>query len=92
MNNHVTVLEIDGKALGHNLNYLKKKLQPTTKILAVIKAFSYGSDDVLVAKFLEIRLIISLLHMRMKELPCVKQIFKSQFWFYTLKMRIYNQL
>ena len=53
MNNHVTVLEIDGKALGHNLNYLKKKLQPTTKILAVIKAFSYGSDDVLVAKFLE---------------------------------------
>lgn len=53
MNNHVTVLEIDGKALEHNLNYFKLKLQPTTKILAVVKAFSYGSDDVLVAKFLE---------------------------------------
>lgn len=53
MNNHVTVLEIDGNALAHNLNYFKQKLKPTTKILAVVKAFSYGSDDVLVAKFLE---------------------------------------
>jgi alanine racemase len=53
MNNHVTVLEIDGNALEHNLNYFKKKLLPTTKILAVVKAFSYGSDDVQVAKFLE---------------------------------------
>ncbi|WP_298766217.1 alanine racemase [uncultured Polaribacter sp.] len=53
MNNHVTVLEIDGKALNHNLNYFKKKLNPETKILAVVKAFGYGSDGVLVAKFLE---------------------------------------
>ena len=53
MNNHVTVLEIDGKALEHNLHHFKKKLKPTTKILAVVKAFSYGSDDVLVAQFLQ---------------------------------------
>lgn len=53
MNNHVTVLEIDGKALEHNLNYFKKKLLPTTKILAVVKAFSYGSDALKVAQFLE---------------------------------------
>ncbi|TMM32358.1 alanine racemase [Polaribacter aestuariivivens] len=53
MNNHVTVLEIDGNALEHNLNYFKQKLQPTTKILAVVKAFGYGSDGVQVAKFLE---------------------------------------
>jgi alanine racemase len=53
MNNHVTVLEIDGKALTHNLNYFKQKLQPETKILAVVKAFGYGSDGVQVAKFLE---------------------------------------
>ncbi|WP_439128033.1 alanine racemase, partial [Polaribacter sp.] len=53
MNNHVTVLEIDGSALLHNLNYFKKKLNETTKILAVVKAFGYGSDGVLVAKFLE---------------------------------------
>ena len=53
MNNHVTVLEIDGNALVHNLNYFKYKLQPETKILAVVKAFGYGSDGVQVAKFLE---------------------------------------
>ena len=53
MNNHVTVLEIDGKALLYNLNYFKQKLQPQTKILAVVKAFGYGSDGVQVAKFLE---------------------------------------
>ena len=53
MNNHVTVLEIDGKALLHNLDYFKKKLNPETKILAVVKAFGYGSDGVQVAKFLE---------------------------------------
>ncbi len=53
MNNHVTVLEIDGKALEHNLNYIKNKLQSDTKILAVVKAFGYGSDGVQVATFLQ---------------------------------------
>ena len=53
MNNHVTILEIDANALEHNLNYFKQKLNPETKILAVVKAFGYGSDGVQVAKFLE---------------------------------------
>ncbi|WP_397444571.1 alanine racemase [Polaribacter sp. R77954] len=53
MNNHVTILEIDGNALKHNLNYFKKKLNPETKILAVVKAFGYGSDGVQVAQFLQ---------------------------------------
>ncbi|GAB7257859.1 alanine racemase [Polaribacter sp. OB-PA-B3] len=53
MNNHVTVLEIDGAALDHNLNYFKQKINPETKILAVVKAFGYGSDGVQVAKHLE---------------------------------------
>ena len=53
MNNHVTVLEIDSNAITHNLNYFKQKLQTETKILAVVKAFGYGSDSVQVAKFLE---------------------------------------
>ncbi|WP_405611650.1 alanine racemase [Polaribacter sp. Asnod1-A03] len=53
MNNHVTVLEIDSKALEHNLNYFKQKLKSETKILAVVKAFGYGSDSVQIAKFLE---------------------------------------
>ncbi|PQJ79656.1 alanine racemase [Polaribacter porphyrae] len=53
MNNHVTVLEIDANALEHNLNYFKQKLEPSTKILAVVKAFGYGSDGVQVAQFLQ---------------------------------------
>lgn len=53
MNNHVTVLEIEGSAIIHNLNYFKKKLDPGTKILAVVKAFGYGSDGVQVASLLK---------------------------------------
>lgn len=53
MNNHVTVLEIDGNALNHNLSFLKNKLHTTTKIMAVVKAYAYGSDGVLVADFLK---------------------------------------
>ena len=52
MNNHVTVLEIDGSALTHNLHHFKEQLHPTTKILAVVKAFGYGSDGVQIARFL----------------------------------------
>lgn len=48
-----TVLEIDLGALTHNFNYLKSKLQPNTKFLAVVKAFAYGSDSVAVAKHLQ---------------------------------------
>lgn len=52
-NNHVTILEIDNQALEHNLNHFKSKLNPETKILAVVKAFGYGSDGVLVGDFLK---------------------------------------
>ncbi|APY08387.1 alanine racemase [Winogradskyella sp. J14-2] len=48
-----TVLEIDLGALTHNFNYIKSKLQPNTKFLAVVKAFAYGSDSIVVAKHLE---------------------------------------
>ncbi|MDU8884740.1 alanine racemase [Yeosuana sp. MJ-SS3] len=48
-----TILEIDLKALKHNYEYLKSKLTPNTKFLAVIKAFAYGSDAVVIAKHLE---------------------------------------
>lgn len=50
---HETILEIDLKALKHNFSYLKSKLQPKTKILAVVKAFAYGSDAIEIAKYLE---------------------------------------
>lgn len=48
-----TTLEINLSALTHNFNYLKAKLSPKTKFLAVIKAFAYGSDSNIVAKHLE---------------------------------------
>ena len=53
MNNHVTVLEIDANAVLHNLKFFKQKLQPTTKILVVVKAFGYGSDAIEIAKIVE---------------------------------------
>ncbi|MDO9274093.1 MAG: alanine racemase [Lutibacter sp.] len=52
-NSHVTVLEIDLNAIEHNLNAFKSKLHPETKVLAVVKAFGYGSSSVEIAKFLE---------------------------------------
>ena len=48
-----TVLEIDLKHLEHNYNYLSSHLAPTTKFLAVVKAFGYGSDAVLIAQHLQ---------------------------------------
>ena len=48
-----TVLEIDLKALKQNFEYLKSRIKPETKFLAVVKAFGYGSDSVEVAKYLE---------------------------------------
>lgn len=48
-----TVLEIDLKALAHNYHFLRSKLQKHTKFLAVVKAFAYGSDSVMVARHLE---------------------------------------
>jgi len=43
-NNHVTLLEIDLNAINYNFNYFKSKLNNTTKILVVVKAFGYGSS------------------------------------------------
>lgn len=48
-----TVLEIDLNAVTHNFNYITSKLNPKTKILAVVKAFAYGSDAQEISKHLE---------------------------------------
>ncbi|WP_298237302.1 alanine racemase [uncultured Algibacter sp.] len=48
-----TILEIDLNALKHNFDYLKSKLQPETKFLAVVKAYGYGSDACEIAKHLQ---------------------------------------
>ena len=47
-----TILEIHLPHLKHNYHFLKNRLRPTTKVLAVVKAFGYGSDAVVVAKCL----------------------------------------
>ena len=41
-----TVLEINLKRLEHNYRFLRSKIPHTTKMLAVVKAFAYGSDAV----------------------------------------------
>ncbi|WP_435623931.1 alanine racemase [Flagellimonas sp.] len=48
-----TILEIDLVALAHNYHYLKSKLDPETKFMAVVKAFAYGSDMVGIAQKME---------------------------------------
>ena len=40
---HETVLEVNLNAVIHNLNYYKSLLKPETKVMAMVKAFSYGS-------------------------------------------------
>jgi Alr-MurF fusion protein len=49
---HETVLEINLNAISHNLNYYKSKLKPTTKMMAMVKAFGYGSGSFEIAKLL----------------------------------------
>ena len=48
-----TLLEIDLNALDDNYKYLTSKISPQTKVMAVVKAFGYGSDAIAIAKELE---------------------------------------
>jgi alanine racemase len=50
---HLTRLEIDLNALTHNLNIYRSLLKPETKIMVMVKAFSYGSGDVEIASTLQ---------------------------------------
>ncbi len=50
---HATVLEINLNALINNLNIYKSYLTPNTGIIAMVKAFSYGSGSVEIASLLE---------------------------------------
>ena len=54
---HQTVMEIDLDAMVHNLNFYRSKLIPGTKIMAMVKAFSYGTGSVEIAKILQHRRI-----------------------------------
>lgn len=50
---HETVLEINLNALVHNLNYYRSRLKPETKIMAMVKAASYGSGSFEIANVLQ---------------------------------------
>lgn len=51
--NHTTVLEVDLDAMIHNLNYFRAQLSPRTKLVAMVKAGSYGAGDFEVAQMLQ---------------------------------------
>ncbi len=50
---HETVLEINLNAMIHNLNYFRSLLKPGTKLVAMVKAFSYGSGSHEIANLLQ---------------------------------------
>jgi alanine racemase len=50
---HGTVLEINLDALAHNLNFYRAQLKPGTKLMAMVKAFAYGSGSFEVANLLQ---------------------------------------
>jgi Alr-MurF fusion protein len=50
---HQTVLHINLNALVHNLKEYQKLLQPQTKVMAMVKAFSYGSGGAEIASVLQ---------------------------------------
>lgn len=50
---HQTVLEINLDALTHNLSVYRSLLKPETKVMSMVKAFSYGSGSVEIARMLQ---------------------------------------
>jgi Alr-MurF fusion protein len=50
---HGTILEIDLGAMVHNLNFFRSILKPETKIMAMVKAFAYGSGSKEVSNLLQ---------------------------------------
>lgn len=51
--NHETVMEVNLDALVHNLNFYRSRLRHTTKLMAMVKASSYGAGRVEVASALQ---------------------------------------
>ncbi len=50
---HQTVLEINLNAILHNLKQYQQRLDPSTKIMAMVKAFAYGSGGAEIAGILQ---------------------------------------
>jgi len=51
--NHRTQLEINLEAITHNLNYFRSLIHQKTKIMIMVKAFSYGSGSHEIARLLQ---------------------------------------
>lgn len=50
---HETVLEINLNSIVHNLNYFRSKVKADTRIMGMVKAFSYGSGSFEIANILQ---------------------------------------
>ncbi|MBQ0015438.1 MAG: bifunctional UDP-N-acetylmuramoyl-tripeptide:D-alanyl-D-alanine ligase/alanine racemase [Bacteroidales bacterium] len=50
---HETIMEVDLNALVNNLNYYRSRINSTTKMMAMVKASSYGAGTVEVANVLQ---------------------------------------
>lgn len=50
---HDTVLEVNLNAIIHNINIHKSLLKPETKMMAMVKAYSYGLGGYEIAEFLQ---------------------------------------
>lgn len=50
---HQTILSINLTSIAHNLKQYQNLLKPTVKIMAVVKAFSYGSGSYEIANLLQ---------------------------------------
>lgn len=48
-----TVMEVNMTALAHNIAYFRHFLKPDTKLLAMVKAYSYGTGSFEIAKLMQ---------------------------------------
>ena len=50
---HETIMEVNLDALIHNLNFYRSLIKPTTKLMAMVKASSYGAGKIEIANALQ---------------------------------------
>ncbi|MBP5548755.1 MAG: bifunctional UDP-N-acetylmuramoyl-tripeptide:D-alanyl-D-alanine ligase/alanine racemase [Bacteroidales bacterium] len=50
---HETVMEVDLDALVHNVNFYRSRIKPSTRLMAMVKASSYGAGKVEIANTLQ---------------------------------------
>ena len=50
---HTTVLEVDLQAMVRNINYFRSKIGSSTRLMAMVKASSYGAGETEVAQMLQ---------------------------------------